>query len=155
MLINSYAIDCAYHFSSRFKFLQNAVQLLEPNGNITLADQCLASNPSPSFFSLLFLRLICFLSDVPFSNLISLNSYEDYLKNELGLENVESIDITYGVFEGLSKFIEMRDNDEVLMNSLNKSKWFKFSLFAKLFKWYSNGDIVRFVLIKGSRNDKP
>lgn len=91
------ALDCAYHFSTRRQFLQQAYSsLTSSGGRIGLAD--ITFSPS-SIFSSYFLSFI-----VPKDNVISTAEYVSQL-SEIGFKDVVVEDITSDVFPAFTEFL--------------------------------------------------
>lgn len=91
------ALDCAYHFSTRLKFLQQSYNSLSSSGGrIGLAD--ITFSPS-SVFSSYFLSLV-----VPKDNVISTQEYLSQL-SDIGFKDVEVEDISNDVFPAFIEFL--------------------------------------------------
>lgn len=126
------ALDCAYHFDTRRRFLAQSFEKLAPGGRIALADICFA----PSALGNLKTRLITSLLRVmPVANLISTEEYvQDML--QIGFVDVVLEDITEDVFPGFVKFL--------------KGRGWGWWIFGCIFQWYTIAG-ARFVIVGGSK----
>lgn len=96
------ALDCAYHFDTRFAFLSQSFVKLVPGGRIALADICI----DPSVLSRGQAWMITsLLSLMPKQNMISTEEYVRVMK-EIGYVDVQLQDITAEVFPGFIKFLK-------------------------------------------------
>ncbi|KIO33551.1 hypothetical protein M407DRAFT_17506 [Tulasnella calospora MUT 4182] len=102
------AIDCAYHFRSRNKFLQQSFARLAPGGFIALADMNIVSPRSP--LRRVLARALCRILGVPWENMISPSTYAQQLI-DIGFANVEVEDITSEVFPRLTTFLKSETTD--------------------------------------------
>lgn len=102
------AIDCAYHFRSRNKFLQQSFARLAPEGVVALADMNLVPTQSPLRRALA--RALCIILGVPWENMISPSAYAQQLK-DIGFTDVEVEDITSEVFPRLTAFLKSETTD--------------------------------------------
>ncbi|KAG9128228.1 TRAPP subunit trs31 [Ceratobasidium sp. 392] len=100
------ALDCAYHFKTRERFLVQSIQQLEPKGSIALADICIHSSPATPGLRLLR-RIYCVLFSMPPENLITAADYEQTMLR-VGYENVSVEDITLSVFPGFTTLLKSR-----------------------------------------------
>lgn len=93
------ALDCAYHFHTRFDFLRQSYPRLAPGGRIALADICFSSSPN-RFLSSLFptIRIM------PRENMITKEQYIRDLQ-EIGFVDISVEDITDWVFPGFQSFL--------------------------------------------------
>lgn len=126
------ALDCAYHFDTRRRFLGQSFEKLAPGGRIALADICFA----PSALKSLKTRLITSLLRVmPSANMISTEEYvQDML--QIGFVDVVLEDITEDVFPGFVKFL--------------KGRGWGWWIFGYIFQWYAIAG-ARFVIVGGSK----
>ncbi|KAH8923756.1 S-adenosyl-L-methionine-dependent methyltransferase [Atractiella rhizophila] len=148
------ALDCVYHFPSRFKFLQLSHSQLADNGTLLLTDLVpvppTSSNPLTHLFTITLHRLICLLSSVPYSNLLPMNEYIAEFKRA-GYE-VEVEDLTEYVFGGLRSFIERRDKQK-RFEPFKGGPWAGFVGFAKVLQWWEGGR-MKFILVKATKQDR-
>ncbi|TDL28571.1 S-adenosyl-L-methionine-dependent methyltransferase [Rickenella mellea] len=98
------ALDCAYHFQTREKFLQQAFNSLDKGGRIALADICLPRSSSSRSLTSLFVKL-----KPPFSrtNMVSIAEYSETMKR-IGYQDVVVEDISTYVFPGFRAFLRSR-----------------------------------------------
>ncbi|KAJ2962533.1 hypothetical protein NQZ79_g2391 [Umbelopsis isabellina] len=100
------AIDCAYHFDTRWTFLNQCARLLTPNGRIGLFDVAI----QPNAFSLPYKRRIfdkiCSLGNIPVANLVDHEEYEARLRH-IGYTDIQIVRIDVNtVYGGLSRFLK-------------------------------------------------
>lgn len=98
------ALDCAYHFSSRKEFLEEAASALSPNGRLGLVDLAVNSAKG-SFWDRIFLYLIAFGSKIPFENLWSAERFKDSLE-DAGFSEISWTDISDQVFLPFDAFVQ-------------------------------------------------
>ena len=125
------ALDCAYHFNTRHKFLEQSFQKLAPDGGrIALADICFSS-------SYLNTRQIIssMLNLIPKHNRISVEDYVDKM-TQIGYVDVILEDVTSEVFPGFVSFL--------------KSQGWSWWILGSVIDWYSNMG-ARFVIVSGRR----
>lgn len=102
------ALDCAYHFRTRARFLQQSYAKLAPGGRIALADIYFStSSPSSSRPSQLMTFILSSLRVMPCDNVITKEEYIAEMKR-IGYVEVEVEDITEYVFPGFVKFLSGR-----------------------------------------------
>ncbi|KAJ7169943.1 S-adenosyl-L-methionine-dependent methyltransferase [Mycena filopes] len=121
------ALDCAYHFKTRVRFLRQAYNRLNPGGSIALADICFS--PDATRFVGMVLRLM------PKENMVSSSEYMAQLR-EIGFVDVQLEDITGDVFPGFVSFLATRG-----------AGWW---IFTKVFNIFW-GSGARFVVVQGRR----
>jgi len=122
------ALDCAYHFNTRHKFLEQSFQKLAPDGgSIALADICF----SPSSFQM----ITSMLNLIPKHNQISLEDYVEKM-TQIGYVDVNLEDVTSEVFPGFVSFL--------------KSRGWAWWVFGSVIDWYSSMG-ARFVIVSGRR----
>jgi len=126
------ALDCAYHFNTRHKFLEQSFQKLRPGGSIALADICFSSSALNTRRTRLITRI---LNLIPTYNQISTEDYVDQMK-QIGYVDVILEDVTSEVFPGFVPFL--------------KSRGWKWWAFGSLIDWYSSTG-ARFVIVSGKR----
>ena len=126
------ALDCAYHFNTRHKFLEQSFQKLTPGGSISLADICFLT----SFVNTRRTRLITSIVNLlPRCNQISVEDYVDKMK-QIGYIDVVMEDITSEVFPGFVAFL--------------KGRGWGWWIFGSVVDWYSSTG-ARFVIVSGRR----
>ena len=138
-----FALDCAYHFSSRKRFLQHCARVLRSNGRIAMTDLILGDNISLS--QSLCMRFIALLTGAPYSNFKAMEEYRsDFI--QAGFVNITIEDISENVFPGLQSFIH-RHHEEMTRYDLN-GKWTGYMVFAKVLTWWWTSKVVRFIAVK-------
>jgi SAM-dependent methyltransferase len=123
------AVDCAYHFKTRRKFLQHAFDHLSPGGTIALADMCIS--PQTSALNHIFR----YIMPIPPENLITPLEYHDMFQS-LGYDCIVVEDISNDVFPGFARFLSSQG---VL--------WRAFAFIVTL--WYRSGGT--YVLVSARR----
>ncbi|CAL1695955.1 unnamed protein product [Somion occarium] len=99
------ALDCAYHFNNRHRFLQQSFHHLASGGRIALADICFASTGTTIAK---FVRyLIGDLGVVPKENVITVQQYYRQMV-DLGYVEIEVEDISKDVFPSFTRFLSSR-----------------------------------------------
>jgi len=138
-----FALDCAYHFSSRKRFLEHSARVLCSNGRIAMTDLVLGDRVSWS--QKLFMRLIAFLTGAPFSNFKGMEQYRsDFI--QAGFDNVTIDDISEDVFPGLLEFIYRHRADMTRFGI--EGRWTGYLVFAKVLRWWLASRVVRFVIVQ-------
>ncbi|KAJ9468860.1 hypothetical protein DIPPA_52146 [Diplonema papillatum] len=101
------SLDSAYHYSpSREAFFREAFGVLEAGGSLGLADIVAVSDTrSWSPFSRLLLKFVCFASTLPMENLVTIDHYENQLRN-IGFKEVSVQSIGSSVFPGFAAFVD-------------------------------------------------
>lgn len=100
------ALDCAYHFRTRERFLEQSILSLAPGGGIALADMCVdASTPSLTIHALRW--FYCMLFSIPHENLVTIQEYESIME-QAGYQRVVVQDISSSVFPGFTEFLKSR-----------------------------------------------
>lgn len=94
------ALDCAYHFNTRRKFLLQSYERLRPGGRIALADICFDTAPS----SLVAFILSSIMRAMPRANVQSKSEYVAGMES-MGYTDVTMEDITEDVFPGFVRFL--------------------------------------------------
>ena len=141
-----FALDCAYHFSSRQRFLEQSARVLRSNGRIAMTDLVLGDNVSA--FQRLLLRLITLLTGAPYSNFKNIEDYRSDFVNER-FESVKIEDISKEVLPGLQSFIH-RHRQEMKDFGIS-GKWTGYLVFAKVLSWWWRSKVVRFIVVKASK----
>jgi cyclopropane fatty-acyl-phospholipid synthase-like methyltransferase len=113
------ALDCAYHFRSRYTFLSQCFRRLESGGKIALGDMCLSSsNPAPS----LKRSLIQMAMSIPSENMIPKAQYRDQLE-ELGYQDIVIEDVSNDVFGPFADFLGKRGIGWWLFSKILRAWW--------------------------------
>ena len=100
------ALDCAYHFLTRRRFLEQSFIKLSPNGSIALADICFISSSHFLKTPLAWIVTKIF-NPMPEANVISKNAYLDQM-TEIGYVDITLEDIGEDVFPGFVQFLKSR-----------------------------------------------
>ena len=126
------ALDCAYHFNTRYKFLEQSFQKLTPGGSIALADICFMSS---SVNTRRTRSITSIVNLIPRYNQISVEDYVDKME-QIGYIDVILEDITSEVFPGFVAFL--------------KGRGWRWWVFGSVLDWYSSTG-TRFVIVSGRR----
>jgi SAM-dependent methyltransferase len=142
-----FALDCAYHFSSRRKFLDESKRVLRNDGMIVMTDLIFGENMTT--FQRLLMRVVCVLTGAPYSNFKMKEQYHsDFV--EAGFERISIEDISENVFPRLRDFIFCH-HKEMEMFEIS-GKWTGYLIFARILKWWWESDVVRFILVSASNS---
>ncbi|KAJ6094777.1 hypothetical protein N7467_002290 [Penicillium canescens] len=135
------ALDTMYHFRpTRLPLLSYAQKNLQAN---LMAFDLVMSDDIP-WHQKLLLRVVCWLTNTPFANLVSRSEYVDMLVSAgYDRAQIEIRDVTKFCFRGLADFIE-RQVEEGVPYGL---KMGKFRVARRMFAWWARGDIVRGVIV--------
>ncbi|CAA7266494.1 unnamed protein product [Cyclocybe aegerita] len=106
------ALDCAYHFHTRCRFLEQSFAKLAPQGTIALADVCFSSAALATNWTKIVTSV---LRMMPRSNLISDEEYVVQMK-EIGFVDVTLEDVTLDVFPGFIAFLKGAGAKFVIVN---------------------------------------
>ena len=126
------ALDCAYHFNTRHKFLEQSFQKLTPGGSIALADICFLASSVNTRRTRLITSIV---NLIPRYNQISVEDYVNKMK-QIGYIDVVLEDITSEVFPGFVCFL--------------KGRGWGWWAFGSVIDWYSSTG-ARFVIASGRR----
>lgn len=141
------ALDCMYHFYTRFSFLRDASRVLRDNGRMTATDLLLGDKLT--IFERLLMRLICFLTVSPFCNFMTAREYAENL-SQAGFEQLEIEDISRHVFPGLSEFIILHKRELGIYGI--SGKWIGYLVFARVLRWWWTSKAVKFVIVNAQRS---
>jgi hypothetical protein len=126
------ALDCAYHFQPRTKFLAQAFNKLRAGGSLALADICFA----PGALQTRRTRWVtAVLRMMPRENMVSTEEYLTQMRG-IGYKDVRLDDVTADVFPGFIRFLGTRGLG-----------WAIFGQVMRIF----TGAGARFVVITGKR----
>jgi hypothetical protein len=90
------------------------------------------------------LRVMCWLTNTPFGNLVPRSEYIDMLVSAgYDRAQIEIRDVTKFCFRGLVDFIERRINEGGPFGL----KMRKFAVASRFFAWWARGNIVRAVIV--------
>ncbi|EFQ99095.1 hypothetical protein MGYG_02109 [Nannizzia gypsea CBS 118893] len=145
-------LDTLYHFHpSRREIFEHTHSTL--HANLLAFDLFLAPPNSSGLkrtINTLFLRLLTPALGAPFGNFVSSAAYRNMLeKAGYKTENIIIQDITDHVFTGLATFLEKRCQDMAKMGLGGYTKW---QVAGWLFRWLSNGGILRAGIIVAKRD---
>jgi len=126
------AIDCAYHFNSREKFLSQAFKKLAPGGRIALADICFGERDAQGAVTKAFRTLVRW---VPGCNRLSAKEYGAQMERA-GYVDISIQDVSEHVFPGFLAFLR------------DQGVWWRMMGF--MLRTYASAD-VRFVIAAGSK----
>ena len=127
------ALDCAYHFDTRYSFLSQSFARLSPGGRIALADICFTPAALENSLTMLLAPLAGLM---PRANMISPENYVQALA-EIGFVDVTMEDVSEEVFPKFIQFL--------------KSRGLGWWIFGNVVKWYA-GLGARFVVVTGTRD---
>lgn len=139
------ALDTLYHYiPSRIPLLTHACRDLQ--ASFMAFDLLLDS--STTFTNRLLVRLMCLLSGIPYTNLLTTTQYEDMLV-QAGYDRdfVQMCDISEHVFPGISRFIAEKDG-ELKKFGMGVGK---FKVPGWLFGWWGRSGVIRGVVVVARR----
>ena len=128
------ALDCAYHFQTRFAFLQQALSNLAVGGRIALADIAFNDFTLDTYCSKLIRAA---LRMMPSDNVWTTTTYVKNME-QMGYVDVTLEDITDDVFPGFVGFLKSRGRG-----------WWAFGALMEVY--FSAG--ARFVIVSGQRGN--
>ncbi|KAJ5747852.1 uncharacterized protein N7511_009548 [Penicillium nucicola] len=144
------ALDTMYHFRpTRLPLLTYARTNL--NANLMAFDLIIADDIP--WHQKLLLRVLCWLTNTPFGNLVSRSDYVDMLVLAgYDRSQIEIRDVTKFCFRGLADFIQRRVEEGVPFGL----KMGKFNVARRMFAWWARGDIVRGVIVvaRGGKSEE-
>ena len=146
-------LDTLFHFApSRLPLLQYAHDQL--GASFMAFDYLLAEAPqAPTFMQGLILRLICSLTSIPYSNLITVSEYRRMLVTAgYDAESIEFHDITDDVFGPLASFLSRQD---FYLRAIGKDLGGAFRFMRRIFGWWGKTGIVRGYTIVARRGNTP
>lgn len=172
------ALDCAYHFVTRRRFLAAASKLLRDGGTIALQD-LVASHPypeksakdflllssalprptcsSPSLSNAFKHAITLNLAGVPKPNMISVDEYCEDIE-ALGLHCLRFEDVSHVVFPGFSTFLrQIGRGGEMAWRGGGLAQWYGLRSFGEVVeKWSRGGNdgMVRSVTVILSNRSK-
>jgi cyclopropane fatty-acyl-phospholipid synthase-like methyltransferase len=99
------AIDCAYHFDTRWSFIRSSLDYLSNQGQIGLFDVAIQPNALNHPFKRWLFEKICSGGNIPIQNMVNADEYEAKLQEmgyvDIRIERVH-VDRVYG---GLARFL--------------------------------------------------
>ena len=144
------ALDCAYHFSSRSRFLQLASQNMRSGGRIALTDIMLSNRSRIRFPECWILAIMLSLSRIPRPNLVTESDYLDELR-EAGFEQIELRDISPDVMPSFANWWRMYRHTADA-RALAVSSRLKYNATARFLDWAHRNNILRYSLITATRS---
>lgn len=135
------ALDTLYHYKpSRTPLITHACHDLQ--ASFMAFDLLLDS--SASFTNKLLVRLMCLLSGIPYTNLLTTTQYEDMLV-QAGYDRdmIQMRDISEHVFLGISAYIREKDR-ELKKFGMGVGK---FKVPGWLFGWWGRSGVIRGVVV--------
>lgn len=146
------ALDCAYHFPSRFDFLCKSFTLLRPQGKIALSDIVLADNKA-SFYQSFILRSMLFLSRIPVQNIVRLARYQKQLA-EAGFSQIKVRDISEHVFLPFNNWLTQYKAEQGQEKADSPWAWLKYDVTAKFLSWAYRNNILRYVIVSAEKSSQ-
>ncbi|KAL1849556.1 hypothetical protein Plec18167_003158 [Paecilomyces lecythidis] len=142
------ALDTLYHFKpSREPLLSYAARKL--GASFMAFDLVLADSITP--INSFLLRIVCFMSSIPFSNFKTLSEYSDMLvRAGYAADKIEMHDISESVFSGIGAYMEQR---EVELKKFKMSLG-KLRVAGKIFSWWGRNNVVRGVIVVARKDNK-
>ena len=148
------ALDCVYHFSSKQSFLtlcQNQLAKLDKGIGVVVMSDFILTRSNLTLWQRVWLKVICRLSYMPFTNLLTRSEYESML-NELGLKITKTRDVSEEVMDGfaawLPAFKDRYEQHRRSDSSVPKIQWAKYLGTAYFLKWLRKHAIMEYHLIE-------
>lgn len=173
-----FALDCAYHFRTRRRFLVACSALLKPGGTLALADLIAAhpypgslpaAQPDPRFtpspipaprqehasrLDAVKHAFVLRMADVPAQNILPAHVYLDHL-DQAGLHLAAMHDISHAVFPAFARFLrQLGKGEEAAWRGGGTVQWMALRAFGNtVHGWAQGGDhgMVRSVLVTARR----
>ncbi|CCK75476.1 methyltransferase-like protein [Oleispira antarctica RB-8] len=150
------ALDCAYHFPSRKKFINDSYKILkhasnDDNKTIGFTDIILAETAAGNKISWekrLFLNIMLRLSQIPQHNIMTLSEYENQLK-QAGFEHVVSQDISDQVFLPFGHWLNSQE-DSIKKAAGKRSVWLKYKITTVFLAWAYKNQVLRYVIVSAA-----
>lgn len=142
------ALDCAYHFRTRDRFLQDAAAVLPEGGTLGLADILLARDDLGVMQSLP-LRAFARVAHLPHANLQTEAAYRaGWTRAGFTITHFE--DVTREVFLGFGAWLDRYRTalDPALSRRI---RWAKYTGTARVLRWAVRHRVLRFVICAGQR----
>ena len=155
------ALDCVYHFSDKSKFFKLCADRLhyqqnhdsDTAGELALTDLVL-SKPIRNPIQFCLLKMVCYFSHIPFSNLKVRHDYEAQLK-QANLSLYEYKDISAQVMLPFSKWVfQFRQDVKKLKNlddkhtALKKISWAKYIGTALFLRWAVRHNVFQYAMMR-------
>lgn len=143
------ALDCAYHFPSRFEFWKLSEKYLQPHGKVTITDFMLSNNHQPTSLNHRLLQWMLARSQIPTANMITEKTYVEQMR-QAGFEHVVILDISEPVMPGFSKWWR-RYRKETDGQKLPWRSRLKYGMTAWFLDWAWRKQVLRYCLINGTK----
>lgn len=145
------ALDCVYHFNNKSQYFNLCHQHLVAGGLLVISDLLLLRpivNPLHRFI----LTIICKLSHIPLSNLMTQAQYQAFLAQH-HFQLSEAKDISKHVFlpfgQWLKSYIKsMKQGSKQETEIARKMSWIKYQGTAAFLKWAYKRNILSYQLLK-------
>lgn len=142
------ALDCAYHFRTRDRFLHDAAGILPAGGQLGAADILLArADLGPR--ELLPLRAFARVAHMPWTNLQTEEIYRQRWQSA-GFEIDTFEDLTADVFLGFDRWLR-RYRGCLTPSQRREASWTKYSGTAYVLRWAVRHRVLRFILCAGHK----
>lgn len=151
-----FALDCIYHFSNKSLFFNLCSARLQQEADSIIDNELVVSDlvlskPIEGYLKTLILKIICYLSHIPFENLKTRSEYEAQL-NQAGLMLLEHRDVTSAVMQPFADWV-FQYKKEVKSNKQKTSykhtmKWPKYIGTALFLRWAARHDIFQYSLMR-------
>jgi ubiquinone/menaquinone biosynthesis C-methylase UbiE len=151
------ALDCAYHFSSREKFIEDSYRILtasksdRTNQKIGLTDIVLAEGMTGNRLSWrkrILLNIMLRLSQIPQRNVITLQEYKQQLA-QVGFKQIVSQDISEYVFLPFGHWLPSQE-DRIKKTTSKRSVWLKYKITTTFLAWAYKHEVLRYVIINAA-----
>lgn len=153
------ALDCVYHFSNKTNFFSLCADHFHhqkdqgDSSELVLTDLIL-TKPVQNPVQLVLLKMVCYFSHIPFSNLKVRQDYEAQLK-QVNLSLLEYEDLSAQVMRPFSHWVfQFRQNVKNLKNIDDKQRvlknigWSKYIGTALFLRWAARHNIFQYVLMR-------
>lgn len=142
------ALDCAYHFGSRQRFIADAAQVLPAGGRLGMTDIILG-RPRLKLHEHAALRVISRLSHLPWNNLQGQDRYRG-VWHAAGFELETWADITDQVFEPFGDWLT-RYQASLDPEVARRIRWTKYNATAGFLRWAARNGVLRYVVCVGRK----
>lgn len=141
------ALDCAYHFPSRPRFLEDAATVLPPGGRLGYTDLILARPPG-TVGERVALQVICGMARIPHSHLIAETEVrEQWCRAGLELQCFDDLtaDVLRPFGDWLGRYRQQYGGRE------GRLRWTKYEATARVLRWADQRRLLRYVVCVGQR----
>lgn len=140
------ALDCAYHFPSRVRFLDDAAALLPVGGCIGFTDLLLARPPRG--IEHVVLRVICRLAQIPRDHLVTVHELRQQWQRA-GFEMTYLHDLTAGVMRPFGNWLDGYRRQ--FGRDGRGPKWRKYRATAAVLRWADARGLLCYAVCVGRR----